>query len=189
MRLHLIFLPPLKEILRKWEKQGVSGNTLLWLRLPEKFRWGSFFFVGQTLISSEWTGNFGPNIGAAWQRDSISHLQLAFGKSPLTLVLLKDRNERLVCSVSFCHPAQMLLLWTGMTLLLSSVDAVGRVGEASAENAYCRLKSTSFWVTQISLFWHKHPATERKRKEVLIGCNKLFIIVEKNNQLLPFIVK
>lgn len=164
MRLHLIFLPPLKQILRKWEKQGGSGNMLLWLRLPEKFRWGSFFFVGQTLISLEWTGNFGPNIGAAWQRDSISHLQLAFGKSPLTLVLLKDRNERLVCSVSFCHPAQMLLLWTGMTLLLSSADAVGRVGEASAENAYCRLKSTSFWVNSDLLVLAQAPC-HRKEKE------------------------
>lgn len=63
------------------------------------------------------------------------------------------------------------------------------VGAASPENAYCGLKSISFGVTQISLFWHKHPATKRKGKEVLIVYNKLFIIVEKNNQMLPFIVK
>lgn len=61
---------------------------------------------------------------------------------------------------------------------------------ASSGNAYCTLKPSSFTATQISLFWHKHPATERKGKEVLIGCNKLFIIVgEKNTHLLPFIVK
>lgn len=65
----------------------------------------------------------------------------------------------------------------------------GEQGKHPLKTIIVGLKSISFRVTQISLFWHNHPATDRKGKEVLIGCNKLFIIVEKNNQMLPFVVK
>lgn len=48
-------------------------------------------------------------------------------------------------------------------LLVFGGGGVGR--EPSAESASCGLKPVSFRATQISLFWHKHPATEREGKE------------------------
>lgn len=67
--------------------------------------------------------------------------------------------------------------------LSPSVDAVCVCGGgASAENARCGLKPVSLPAPQISLFWHKHPATERRGRELLIGCNKLFIIAEEKKK-------
>lgn len=76
-----------------------------------------------------------------------------------------------------CHP----LNWEAF--LSPSVDAVCVCGGgASAENARCGLKPVSLPPPQISLFWHKHPATERRGRELLIGCNKLFIIAEEKKK-------
>lgn len=146
------------------------------------------FFVGQVEISLEWLGNFGPGIRLLGTVTAFLTCSWPWGKNPLALVLLKDGNGRLFlfpfatqprCRSSalggFCCYG-LWMLW-------------GEWGKHPLKNACYGLKSTSFRVTQISLFWHKHPATERKGKEVLIGCYKLFIIVERNNQPLPFIVK
>lgn len=89
------------------EEQGRSGNTSL--RLLERSQRGGFSFVGQRLISAEWTGNLAP-VSVLLGNVTALTCSWPLGKCPFALVLLKDRDQWLVCSLSFCHPAQMSLL-------------------------------------------------------------------------------
>lgn len=135
--------------------------------------------MGHTVISWEWVGKFGPDIRLLGTVIAFLACSWPWGKSPPASVLLKDRSGPLVCSVPFCHPAQMLLLCTGRVLLLWSVDAVGRVGEASTEKCLLWIKTHLIQNNSNLLVLAQAPCHRKERErssdrmlQIIYNCGK-----------------
>lgn len=106
LRLPLAF-PPLREALREWGRAGDIREHLFKVAAEISARWLCLCRSKPAL--SRGRGNLAPMSALP---GSVTALTCSWplGKCPFALVLLKDRDQWLVCSLSFCHPAQMWLL-------------------------------------------------------------------------------